>query len=146
VLVILLYTIPLTIGFMLLLVPGIILWLMWFAYLPVFVIEGKIAFFGRSRELARGSWGKVFLVQFLTGIILALPAMLVGGSAFAFGQISVADGTMPPLFNALSILITALTAPYSAATLTLLYYDQRVRKEGLDIELSTASLRDAATA
>ena len=44
------------IGMILVIVPGIILLLMWWVYIPAIVVEGKgiIGAFGRSRELTRG--------------------------------------------------------------------------------------------
>ena len=39
--------------------------------------------------------------------------------------------------------MSSLTSPFAIGATTLLYYDQRVRKEGLDIELEAAAI-DAA--
>jgi hypothetical protein len=50
------------IGFMLLLVPGVILLVMWWVFVPAIVIEGAgiTGCFGRSRELTRGRRWSIF--------------------------------------------------------------------------------------
>ena len=135
-----LYGVAMSIAIMLLLVPGVLAWFMWFAIAPVVVLEGKILFFDRSRQLAKKSWLKIFLVQLVTGIILALPTLFVYGAAIGMGDLDSTTLELPAIFQSMSMLISALTVPFSSATIVLLYYDQRVRKEGLDVELSTASL------
>jgi hypothetical protein len=42
--------------------------------------------------------------------------------------------------NVSTVLIGALIGPFNAAVLALQYYDQRFRKEGLDIQLLNQSL------
>ncbi|MGA2351613.1 MAG: hypothetical protein ABSF70_14350 [Terracidiphilus sp.] len=91
----------------------------------------------RSIELARGSWGRIFLLMLLVGVIkLGLGAftqffILIG----AFKH----PGQLPsPGVQALSQVIGFFTntflGPIWATGITLFYYDQRIRKEGYDIE------------
>lgn len=105
------------IGFLLLVVPGLILLTIWSVIAPVIVIErsGVIAAFGRSRELVRGNgWNVfgvivcVFLIAFAAGIVLGLiGAAIVNGAA---GRI---------IFN---IIASTLTAPLSALAAAVIYY------------------------
>ncbi len=103
----------------------------------------------RSSQLVRGSWWRTFgvllLGLILTGIISGVVTTPVSfllpelaGDAFIN-----ADGSPTPLFlivNALTaILVTTLTAPFTAALTVLLYVDRRIRREGLDIELARAA-------
>lgn len=105
------------IGFLLLIVPGLILLTIWSVIAPVIVLErsGVIAAFGRSRELVRGNgWNVfgvivcVFLIAFAAGIVLGLiGAAIVHGVA---GRI---------IFN---IIASTLTAPLSALAAAVIYY------------------------
>jgi hypothetical protein len=105
------------IGFLLLIVPGLILLTIWAVIAPVIVIErsGVIAAFGRSRELVRGNgWNVfgvivcVFLIAFAAGIVFGLiGAAIIHGVA---GRI---------IFN---IIASTLTAPLSALAAVVIYY------------------------
>lgn len=67
-----------SLGFMALIVPGIILALMWSMVSPVFVIEEKhgINVFQRSKELVRGYMFKIFLKMFSLFLIFFITAIL----------------------------------------------------------------------
>ena len=103
----------------------------------------------RSSQLVRGSWWRTFGV-WLLGVILTfiISGVVTTPVSFLLPEIAGdafvnADGSPTPLFllvNALSaILVTTLTAPFSAALIVLLYVDRRIRREGLDIELARAA-------
>jgi hypothetical protein len=132
-------------GTLLFIVPGIILYCMFFAVIPAVVIEkqGPTDALRRSRELARGALGRIFALLLVAGIIAALPGMVLGmGSALAFGA-GVDDYTLPWLTFAVQSgqqLLTALTWPFSFAATVLLYYDRRVRAEALDVEMAAEGL------
>jgi hypothetical protein len=132
-------------GLVLFIVPGIILYCMFFAVLPAVVIEkqGSTDALRRSRELARGALGRIFALLVVATIIASLPGMALGlGSALAFGP-SADDFTLPWLTFAVQSgqqLLTALTWPFSFAATVLLYYDRRVRAEALDVEMAAEGL------
>lgn len=139
-------------GLILLVIPGILLLIMFFAVGPVVVIEGRgpIEALGRSRELARGAWGRIFGVLVLLFLITALPtfaltaAMGVGVAASGSGAIAAMESPwLFTAFQAFSVLISALTTPFMSAGLVLLYYDRRVRSEALDVELAAEGLASA---
>lgn len=139
-------------GLILLVIPGILLLIMFFAVGQVVVIEGRgpIEALGRSRELARGAWGRILGALFVLFLITALPGFALtaatGIGALASGSGAVAVLESPWLFTAfqaLSVLVNALTTPFMSAGLVLLYYDRRVRSEALDVELAAEGLAPA---
>lgn len=145
-------------GLLLLVVPMFLVMIALFAVWQVVVIEerGPLEALSRSRELARGAWGRIFGIQVVSYIIVMIPAMLVGmvtgmamfGAMMASGDPDAAAGMVGWLTaanNVLSMLVSALTTPFMTAALTLLYYDRRVRTEALDLVLATEEL-DAARA
>lgn len=139
-------------GFFLLIVPGFLLMIMFFAVSQAVVVEGKgpIEALGRSRDLARGAWGKIFGTCFVIFLIAYLPSMALGvGAAFLIpgfiptgGEPQAAGGGIFG-FYALSSVISGLTMPFMMLGLTLLYYDRRVRTEALDLEIATRELSTA---
>lgn len=136
------------VGFMLLFVPGVLIAVMLFAVVQAVVIEeeGPLAALGRSRELARDGWARIFGVIFVTWLIVFLPTMAVfGGLGFLAALVpgvaeGMAGGGVNAGFQAASVVVGALTTPYMAASLVVLYYDRRVRKEGLDLELAAEQI------
>ncbi|HVR75058.1 MAG TPA: hypothetical protein VMT52_12025, partial [Planctomycetota bacterium] len=100
----------------------------------------------RSRELARGAWSKIFIVYSIATFIVLLPfsALRVGTWLTIPGADTLTPGPgVQPLLMALDVLLSSLTSPFAIGATTLLYYDQRVRKEGLDVELEAAAIEDA---
>jgi hypothetical protein len=129
--------------FVLLLIPvGIYTVLMNLRYslaVPACVVEDLKArkAIRRSIALAKGSWGRIFLLALLVGVIkvglVAMTQVFVFVAAFKHpGQ------PLGPLAQSLSQVITFFTTsflgPIWATGITLFYYDQRIRKEGYDIE------------
>jgi hypothetical protein len=131
-------------AFLLLLVPvGIYTILMGLRYalaLPACVVENLKArpALRRAIELSKGSRGRIFVLGLLVGVIklgligiTQIPIFLLGAAFKNHGQLS-------PGLTAISQIIAFFTnsflGPIYAAGITLFYYDQRVRKEGYDIE------------
>lgn len=148
-----LFALLFALGFVLLVVPGILVLIALFAVWQAVVIEGKgpVEAIGRSRELARGAWLRIFGIQVVSYIIVMIPGMLVGtatgiamfGAMMASGDPDAASGAvgwLSAVNNVLSVLVSALTTPFMTAAITLLYYDRRVRTEALDLELATERL------
>lgn len=65
-------------------------------------------------------WGVFVLLSFGMGFVLEVPALLLRGQAVAFQVSSVAA----------CVIAGALTAPVGTIGLSLLYFDQRLRKDG----------------
>jgi len=132
-----------TLVFGLLLIPvGVYTTLMGLRYslsVPASVVEGIKArqAIRRSIDLAKGSWGRIFLLVLLIGVIKT--GLVMVSQIFIFVAAFKHPGQMPgPGLQALSQVIAFFTntflGPILAMGLTLFYYDQRIRKEGFDIE------------
>jgi hypothetical protein len=108
--------IAISIGLLLLIVPGLYLITIWAVFVPVIVIErsGALASFGRSRELVRGRGWHVFGTLVLVYLIM-LAVNIVLGIIFA---------ALPhALRGGLSAIISGtLISPYLALVVTLVYY------------------------
>lgn len=135
-------------GFLLFVVPGVIFSL-WFALTSqAIVIEdvGATGGMSRSKQLAKGNLGKIFVV----GLIVFLISLLINqGLAFAVRPLQPAppDGsgtTAIFLAQGAGLIAGILVAPVSAAAFILLYYDIRIRKEGFDLEMLAQRLGSAA--
>ena len=103
------------IGFVLLIIPGLILMVIWSVIAPVVVLErpGVFAAFGRSRELVRGNGWNVFAV-----ILIVFLAVAVVG--FAAGLASASLGS---LGRALVVwAVDAAFAPITALSASVLYF------------------------
>jgi glycerophosphoryl diester phosphodiesterase family protein len=134
----------LVLAFLLLIIPGIWLSVAWSLAIPALLFE-RVGAFGamrRSFRLVRGRWWKVFvtlmvgvlLVSFLggilQGILLVVPSVLSDGNDAVNAFSTVVAGTIG----------SVITTPFTAAIVALLYFDQRVRKEGFDLQLLAEGL------
>src|SRR5579863_595967 len=104
------------IGFILIIVPGLILITIWAVIVPVIVIErsGVMASFGRSRELVKGRAWHVFGTLVLTWLILFVFQIILG-LIFSFVPYAVRGGLA-------SVISGTLVAPFIALVVTLMYY------------------------
>ncbi len=108
---------------------------------------------GRSAKLVRGSWWRVFGIVLLTGLItnivesvVTIPFALIGAlvsdesTSSLYGTGGGDVGWAFLIIRGIGSLIgTTLTLPISAGVTVLLYIDQRIRREALDLELSRAA-------
>lgn len=114
----LLFGIGVAIGFVLIIIPGLILLTMWCVVAPVTVLErpGIIAAFGRSRELVRGNGWPVFGViarLYLAVIIISLLAGIAASGLGSGGRALV------------QLIVTVLLAPVPALAASVLYFSLR---------------------
>jgi hypothetical protein len=126
------------IGFMFLIVPGFWVLARYFAVVPAIVLEeaGTLRSFSRSAELSLGRKWHILGTLVLVTIIYYL--LVVGVSL-----IGAVTGNFV-VQTTISSVGAILVYPVVAITEALLYYDARIRSEGLDIELMTGAL-DAST-
>jgi hypothetical protein len=115
---------------------------------PALVLEktGVFASLRRAGRLSRGQWWRIFGVLLLTGLVAGVVGQVVAVPLGIVGAVgpTLFPGTAGALLLVLSsflsqILVGALTTPFTAAVTALQYVDQRIRKEGLDVELIAAS-------
>jgi RsiW-degrading membrane proteinase PrsW (M82 family) len=108
--------IAITVGLILVIVPGLILITIWAVIIPVIVLErsGALASFGRSQQLVRGNGWHVFGTLVLVFIILIVVNIVLGLVFVA----------LPIVWrNGLSTVISGtLIAPFIALVVTLIYY------------------------
>ncbi|HWD70130.1 MAG TPA: hypothetical protein VG293_08025 [Solirubrobacteraceae bacterium] len=133
------YTIGQLLGFVALIITGIWLYAMWSVRVPACVIEraGPFRSLRRSYGLVKGRWWPVAGV-----LIVSYFMVLVIGGLISGGLIAAAISNSNPsvqfavTISVLSGIISGvLLQPFSAAVVTVLYYDLRIRKEGYDLEL-----------
>jgi hypothetical protein len=112
---------------------------------PVVVLEGAGPgrALARSWQLVRRSFWRVFgilllaaLIVAIAGGILQIPFTVIGAVLASHGGISI-GGTIIGAIGA--IAAGAVTRPITAGVTVLLYVDMRMRKEGLDLALRSAT-------
>ncbi|WP_330175542.1 hypothetical protein OG875_19755 [Streptomyces sp. NBC_01498] len=122
---------------------------------PALMLErqGIVAAIRRSAKLVKGTWWRIFGVQLLTllltfviSMIIALPFDLVasavngGGVSGMFPEAGTDVGWPYLIITGIGTVISAsITLPMSAGVSVLLYVDQRIRREALDLELARAA-------
>ena len=120
----------------------------WSLSTPALLFEdtGPVTALKRSWSLVRGSWWRVLgiilvgvllvsvLAGVLQGILVLIPAALADGNDVALAVATVIAGTVSG----------TLTTPFTAAIFSLVYFDQRVRREGFDLELLAKGLGEQA--
>ncbi|MFK4071111.1 hypothetical protein [Streptomyces sp. NPDC029674] len=106
----------------------------------------------RSTKLVRGSWWRVFGIQLLAAIIanvvasiIVIPFTFIAGAVSGEGVTGFLDSTGELGWTFLivsgvgSVIGSMLTFPITAGVTVLLYIDQRIRREALDLELARAA-------
>jgi hypothetical protein len=105
------------IGFLLFVIPGLILVTFWAVIAPVIVVErsGVFAALGRSRELVRGNGWQVFGVIFVVFIITGIASVILG----AIGA-SISDSVGVRILA--NLIASTFTAPIAALAAATIYY------------------------
>jgi hypothetical protein len=137
-------------GFLLLIIPGLILISGLVLATPALVIESRphaTDAMGRSWALTRGHRWKIFGALLVTGLLIALPSLALGVFAAVKNfdvqsQQSVISG-MGILWLTLAQILQVMLYPLLYCTLTVAYYDLRVRKEAFDLEVLAGGLAQA---
>jgi hypothetical protein len=132
----------------LLIVPGVLLFVMWSLAVPAKVLEniGVGDSLSRSSDLTRGDRGRIFVIWVLfivlgigVGLLLRWPVEIAAGvsSMFALQR----RGTE---WQAALLVVTfiseCLVGPLATIAFSLVYYDERVRKEAFDLQLMMTTL------
>lgn len=110
--------IGIAIGFVLLIVPGLILLTIWSVIAPVIVVErsGAIDAFGRSRALVKGNGWQVFGVILVVYLIVTIASIVLGLIAAGISDTFV----MRVIF---SLIASTLTAPIAALAASTIYFN-----------------------
>ncbi|MGG7573481.1 hypothetical protein [Streptomyces sirii] len=136
-------------------VVSIWLWVRYSLASPALMLEkqGVIASMRRSAKLVRGSWWRVLgaqllaylliaIVEFIIQIPATLIAFLIGGESlmsWANGTSTSAGWSFLVVLGIGAVISSTITFPISAGVTALLYMDQRIRREALDLELARAA-------
>jgi hypothetical protein len=120
-------------------VYGVLMSLRYSLAVPASVVEDLAArkAIKRSIELSSGSRGRIFVLGLLVGMVRMLLGLLFG---FPIILLAVKHIGQPlPMhwlfFQQIGVFLSnAFIGPIYAIGLSLFYYDQRIRKEGFDIE------------
>jgi hypothetical protein len=131
-------------GFLLFIIPGIYIAVALSVVVPVLMMEnvrgGKALY--RSRDLVKGRWWPTFgilllgyfLIPFIIGAIIGL----------LFNAVLLSDiesvSTNFIISGIGDTIVSLITTPLTAAVITVIYFDLRVRKEGFDLELLARDL------
>ena len=124
-----LYGLGVGVGFVLLIIPGFYMAAKYFAAMAVAMVEGTgySKSFERSAVLTDGSKLRVLAIFGVTYLAyLVITGVVAGVTTTIFGT---ATGTL------VTTLLMACIYPFIAVLATLLYFDLRIRREGLDLDL-----------
>ncbi|MBP2582506.1 hypothetical protein J3A78_002984 [Streptomyces sp. PvR006] len=122
---------------------------------PALMLErgGVIQSLKRSAKLVRGAWWRIFgitlltqLLIFIFSMIIAIPFTIIGIAVDGDGFSDMLSGTSTTfgwpfliITGIGGVITSAVTYPISAGVTVLLYVDQRIRREALDLELARAA-------
>jgi len=146
-----------SVGLLLLIVPGLVLLVRLALVAPACGLERRGAFSSLARSwrlmtarMPKGVWnhnvnrvfviwGFVFVLSFLANTVAGSTAALLPGSVPVAGPEAGMSGMEPntlalTLSSVFNTLVQAFFRPFGLTALVLLYYDIRIRSEGLDIE------------
>jgi hypothetical protein len=133
------------VGALLCLLPALIPMTFFALTAPAFGIErlGPIDAMGRSASLAAARFWPVLGISLLAGLVAYFVDSALGWVFQLPAQVIGLDTAWPLL--AMGTLLPALvTMPFIALVATLLYLDARIRREGLDLQMTAAALNREA--
>jgi hypothetical protein len=129
------------VGFLLLIVPGVLWMLSYTLIAPVVMIE-RIADRGeirrRSWDLVSGNRGKVFVII----LVLTILPLIISAGINSFTSLGFAANSqiLKSVQSIISQCIGILISPLQTSAITLLYFDFRIRKEGFDLEMLSQAM------
>lgn len=136
---------------------AVVLWLMirFILAAPALMLERQpvLAALRRSAKLVRGSWWRTFGILALTYLLVIVLTLII---AIPFGIVAVSldSNGLSEFLNSSStdfgwpflivtgigeVIVSTLVYPFTAGVMALLYIDQRIRREALDLELARAA-------
>ncbi|HET6286102.1 MAG TPA: hypothetical protein VFG15_05035 [Amycolatopsis sp.] len=145
-----LYTLAIMVAAIFCFVPAIIPFTFWALASPALLLErGTVReAFRRSAKLVSGMFWRIFGILLLAAVISAFLAMIIT-MPFSFGafmavftdpeQVYIPSTGDLILQSVGTVIAQTIVGPFSALVTVILYIDQRMRREGMDIELARAA-------
>ena len=131
-----------------LIVPGILLAIRWSLAIPVKVLEGRSVgdSMSRSTDLTQGNRGRIFVIWLLflalsigVSMLLQWPIKIAAGVGGILALQQAAPGWHVASLAA-TFISQCLVGPLATIAFSLVYYDERVRKEAFDLQLMMSTL------
>lgn len=142
-------------GFVAACVVAVWLWVRFTLAAPALMLERQpiLTSLRRSTKLVKGSWWRMFGMLLLTGVLIFVLTLII---AIPFGIIAVTvdSNGLSEFLNSDStdfgwpfliitgigeVIVSTLAYPFTAGVMALLYVDQRIRREALDLDLARAA-------
>ena len=132
----LLLGIALFLGFMLFVVPAIIMAARWVVALPVCVVEGlgPFASMQRNADLTRGYRWKIFGLLVVALLLLIGTSIVVGIPTDLIVSLTPEGLARTVVYNIIDTIVIAIYTAYFNIVLVMIYRDLRIAKDGVDTE------------
>jgi hypothetical protein len=126
-LVVFLYFLGSFLGLLLLVVPGVYLYVRWYVCAPAAVVESGrgTGALRRSAELVKGSWWRVFGISIVLDLIVAAAGLAISKPLDALAE----NADSGQLYLTGQVLADAVTLSFGALSATLLFFDLRWRHQ-----------------
>lgn len=139
-----LFVVFVSIGFVLLLIPGFYVWgILQLAFIPLLIDNtGVFESFGISRRLVKGNWWRSTTIVFVAFVILYILVLVVGmaaGFIAGFSPSAMMGNIM--VQQVLSSIMNVFVMPFLPSVMLSIYYDLKLRNEGTDLEERIAVLK-----
>ncbi|MDF1562669.1 MAG: hypothetical protein P1V51_06480 [Deltaproteobacteria bacterium] len=142
----------------------LVLYLRWYLILPVVVLEGGsgLAALRRSTGLMAGRVDsgilglvkmRASLLLLVLFLLLAIPGLLIGVPQYLVAAAYTPAGMPPDVFSIpfvvrlpfdiAQIFLSSVLTPLGILAMVFFYFDLRIRREGLDLELQASRLAEA---
>ncbi|MGY6655930.1 hypothetical protein ACXIZN_27585 [Amycolatopsis sp. TRM77291] len=145
-----LYTIAIMVAAIFCLLPAIIPYTFWALASPAFILERGTVMeaFRRSVKLVSGMFWRVFGILLLATVISSFLASIIT-IPFSFSAFLSIFGDLDQMYvpstgdlilqSVGTVIAQTIVGPFTALVTVILYIDQRMRREGMDIELARAA-------
>ncbi|MEV7555989.1 hypothetical protein AB0N89_40770 [Amycolatopsis sp. NPDC089917] len=145
-----LYTLAILVGAIFCLLPAIIPYTFWALASPAFILERGTVMeaFRRSVKLVSGMFWRVFGILLLAYVISSFLASIIT-LPFSFSAFLSIFGNLDQMYvpstgdlilqSVGTVIAQTIVGPFTALVTVILYIDQRMRREGMDIELARAA-------
>ncbi len=145
-----LYTLAILVAAIFCLLPAIVPYTFWALASPAFILERGTVMeaFRRSVKLVSGMFWRVFGILLLAYVISSFLASIIT-VPFSFNAFLSIFGNLDQVYvpstgdlilqSVGTVIAQTIVGPFTALVTVILYIDQRMRREGMDIELARAA-------